>query len=161
VKAVQDARGLIIGGHEQEPDLARVKALAVELACASRVTFTGLIPPPAVAARLREANVLVLPNPASAISSEFTSPLKLFEYMAAGRPIVAADLPSIREVLTDERNALLVPPGNPTALTAAIVRLKDDRDLGLRLAAQAAEDVREYTWARRAERLEALFRTLT
>jgi len=160
VAALPHARALIIGGHEREPDLARVKALAVELACDSRVTFTGLLPPPAVAARLREADVLVLPNPASAISSDFTSPLKLFEYMAAERPIVASDLPSIREVLTNERNALLVPPGNPPALTDAIRRLKDDRDLGRRLVAQAADDVREYTWARRAERLEALFRTL-
>ena len=71
--------------------------------CASRVTFTGLMPPAEVAARLREADVLVLPNPASAISSEFTSPLKLFEYMASGRPIVASDLPSLREVLRDGR----------------------------------------------------------
>ena len=57
--------------------------------------------------------MLVLPNPASAISSAFTSPLKLFEYMASGRPIVASDLPSLREVLRDGENALLVAPGNP------------------------------------------------
>jgi glycosyltransferase involved in cell wall biosynthesis len=161
VTALPDTRALIIGGHEQEPDLARVRGLALQLNCASRVTFTGLLPPPAVAARLRDADVLVLPNPASAISSDFTSPLKLFEYMAAGRPIVASDLPSIREVLTHERNALLVAPGNASALTAAIRRVKDDRDLGWRLAAQAAEDAREYTWDRRAEKLETLFGTLT
>jgi glycosyltransferase involved in cell wall biosynthesis len=157
VAALPDTRALIVGGHEQEPDLARVQAFALQLDCGSRITFTGLLPPADVAARLREADVLVLPNPASAVSNRFTSPLKLFEYMGAGRPIVASDLPSLREVLTHERNALLVPAGNPPAVTAAIRRLKDDRELGARLAAQAAEDVRAYTWERRAERLEALF----
>jgi glycosyltransferase involved in cell wall biosynthesis len=56
------------------PDLARVKALAAQLQLRDALTFTGLIPPAAVAARLREADVLALPNRASAISSEFTSP---------------------------------------------------------------------------------------
>jgi len=157
VMALPDAQALIVGGHDKEPDLARVKALAEQLDCASRVTFTGLVAPAQVAARLREADVLVLPNPASAISSAFTSPLKLFEYMAAGRPIVASDLPAIREVLAHERNALLFEPGNPQALTAAIRRVKEDPALGARLARQAAVDVGEYTWARRADRLEALF----
>jgi glycosyltransferase involved in cell wall biosynthesis len=157
VTALEDTRALIIGGHEQEPDLQRVKDFAAQLDCASRVTFTGLVPPPQVAGRLRETDVLVLPNPASAVSHAFTSPLKLFEYMASGRPIVASDLPSIREVLVHERNALLVPPGNPQALTAAIRRLKDDRDLGAALAARARDDVSEYTWEKRAERLELLF----
>jgi glycosyltransferase involved in cell wall biosynthesis len=161
VTALQDTCALIIGGHGREPDLARVQALAVELDCAARVTFTGLLPPPQVGARLREADVLVLPNPASAVSSAFTSPLKLFEYMAAGKPIVASDLPAIREVLAHERNALLFEPGNPQALTAAIRRVKDDPVLAARLARQAAEDVRQYTWARRAESLETLFREVS
>ena len=91
------------------------------------------------------------------VSNAYTSPLKLFEYMASGRPIVASDLPSIREILTHERNALLIAPGNPQALTAAIRRLIEDRALGERIARQALEDAREYTWDRRAARLEALF----
>jgi glycosyltransferase involved in cell wall biosynthesis len=157
VTALQDTRALIVGGHEHEPDLQRAKDLAAELDCAARVTFTGLLPPPEVAARLSEADVLVLPNPASAVSSAFTSPLKLFEYMRSGRPIVASDLPSIREVLVHEQNALLVPPGNPQALTAAIRRLKEDPALGARIAGRALEDAREYTWDKRAERLETLF----
>jgi glycosyltransferase involved in cell wall biosynthesis len=161
VAALQDTRGLIVGGHEKEPDLARVKAFAAELNCASRIALTGLIPPAEVAARLREADVLTLPNPRSAISSEFTSPLKLFEYMASGRPIVASDLPSLREILRHEENALLVEPGNPQALVAAIQRIKDDPALGRRLAAQALADVAQFTWARRAARLEALLVEVT
>jgi len=157
VAALLDTRAVIVGGHEQEPDLARVKALALQLDCASRIGFTGLLPPSQVPARLREAHVLVLPNPKSAISNDFTSPLKLFEYMAAGRPIVASDLPAIREVLRDNENAVLVEPGNPQALVAGIKKIKDDEELGRRLAAQALIDVQHYTWAKRAERLEALF----
>ena len=161
VAALPDARGLIVGGHEKEPDLARVKALAEQLHCASRVTFTELVPPAEVAARLHDADVLTLPNPVSAISSTFTSPLKLFEYMASGRPIVASDLPSLREILRNGENALLVEPGNPQALVAGIQRIKDDPALGRRLAAQARVDVAQFTWARRAERLEALFHDVT
>ena len=161
VVALPDTRALIVGGHPQEPDLARVQALATQLDCATRVTFTGLIPPGDVAARLREADVVVLPNPRSAIATEFTSPLKLFEYMASGRPIVASDLPAFREILRDGENALLVEPGNPQSLVAGISRIKTDRALGERLARQAGEDVRDFTWARRAERLESLFREVT
>jgi glycosyltransferase involved in cell wall biosynthesis len=161
VSALTDTRGLIVGGHAGEPDLARLKAFAGELDCATRVEFTGLLPPPAARRRLADAHVLTLPNPSSAISREFTSPLKLFEYMAARRPIVASDLPSIREVLRDGENALLVEPGNPQAFTAAIRRIKDDPALSARLAEKALDDVRHYTWDARAARIEALLRQVS
>lgn len=151
------ARGLIVGGHVEEPDLARVKALADRLAIADRVTFTGMVDPGRVADLLSQADVLALPNPASAISTRFTSPLKLFEYMAAGRPIVASDLPSIREVLEHEVHALLVAPGDAAAMARAIARLLADPALASRLAHAALERVPEYSWDRRAERLDALF----
>ena len=159
-RALPDTRGVIVGGFDREPDLERLKAYALEIDCGSRVEFTGAVPPGEVGRALARADVLMLPNRPSALSNRFTSPLKLFEYMASKRPIVASDLPSIREVLTHERNALLAEAGNPQAFVAAIRRVKDDRDLGDRLAQQAFADVREYTWARRAERLEALFRTV-
>ena len=110
---------------------------------------------------LRQASVLVLPNQASAISTRFTSPLKLFEYMAAGRAIVASDLPSIREVLNDRVNALLVTPGDAHALAEAIRSLLSDRGLARRLAEAAAKAAPQYGWDRRAERLEALFTKVT
>lgn len=154
---VPDARGLIVGGHPKEPDLARLKALATTLAIDGRVTFTGLVEPGAVAAFLKEADILALPNPPSAISTRFTSPLKLFEYMAAGRPIVASDLPSVREVLHHEIDALLVPPGDHEAMAAAVERLVADPALSARLAEAARAAAPAYSWDRRAERLEAFF----
>jgi glycosyltransferase involved in cell wall biosynthesis len=154
-------RGVIVGGHDKEPDLARLSQQAARLGLSDRVTFTGFVPPSAVAAYLRAARVLVLPNPPSAISTRFTSPLKLFEYMAAGKPIVASDLPSIREVLRDEENALLVMPGNAPALAAGVRRLLDDAALSDRLSRTAATDVRAYTWDRRGERLETLLQQVT
>jgi len=152
-----DVRGLIVGGHRAEPDLARTQSLAERLGLGERVTFTGLVEPARVPDLLSQADVLVLPNTASAISTRFTSPLKLFEYMAARRPIVASDLPSIREILRDGENALLVSAGNADALAAAIDRLLADRDLAARLARAAFDEVPLYSWERRAERLESLF----
>lgn len=157
---VPRAKGLIVGGHDKEPDLARVNALANQLGIADRVTFTGLVEPAKVPDHLAKAMILVLPNPASAISTRFTSPLKLFEYMAAGRAIVASDLPSIREVVRDNEHALLAAPGSPEALAAAIQKLIEDRALAEKLARAAYADAPKYTWGRRAEKLEALFTAL-
>ena len=153
---VPEADGLIVGGHAQEPDLARVRALADKLGIASRVRFTGLVDPPDVRALLSQASVLVLPNPPSAISTRFTSPLKLFEYMAARRPIVATDLPAMREVLTPDVHAIFVVPGSAPALSAGIRRVLSDPELAVRLSETAVTAVLDYTWDRRAERLEAL-----
>ena len=147
---------LVVGGHPAEPDLARLQSLARDLGIAERTEFTGLVAPSEVPSQLGRADVLVLPNSATAVSASYTSPLKLFEYLAAGRAIVASQLPALEEVLTHERNALLVRPDDPDALAEAVRRLAADRDLALRLARAAFDLAPEFTWARRAERLEAL-----
>jgi len=157
ISHVPDVHGLIVGGHEKEADFDRLRALAERLGVDSRVTFTGHLAPSDVAGRLAEADILVLPNPASAISTHATSPLKLFEYMAAGKAIVASNLPAIREILTHDVNALLVTPGDADALAAGICRLADDGALRAALGRAARTAAAEYSWDRRAERLEALF----
>ncbi len=154
---VPSVRALIVGGHEQERDLSRLRAQAETLGIAARVEFVGYVAPPQVPVQLSRADVLVLPNPPSAISTHATSPLKLFEYMAAGRAIVASDLPAIREVLTHDVNAWLVNAGDAPALAAGIRRVATDHGLRQRLASAALASVAEYSWSRRAERLEALF----
>jgi len=151
-----DVDACIVGGHPREPDLARLTALAATRGLDPRVRFTGLVPPGEVAGLLDGADVLVLPNTATEVSARYTSPLKLFEYLAAGRPIVASRLPALEEVLVHEENALLVAPGDAAALAAAIDRVTRDPALALRLARRAFTDAERFTWARRAERLDAI-----
>ena len=100
---------------------------------------------------LKAADALVLPNSGlSEISSSYTSPLKLFEYMASKRPIVASAVPSIMEVLHHEHNAILVEPDNPRVLGDGIKRVMDDPDLASRISEQAYQDVQRFTWEERA-----------
>ena len=155
IERLPGVRALVVGGLAGEADLERVRALADRIA-PGRVTFAGQVDPPRVAGLLRQADVLVVPNTPGRVSAAYTSPLKLFEYMASGRPIVASDLPALREVLRPDENAVLVEAGDAGSLAAGLARVLGDAALASRLAAQAREDVREWTWARRAERIEAL-----
>lgn len=99
------------------------------------------------------ADVLLLPNSgAESISRLYTSPMKMFEYMASGKPIVASRLPSITEIL-NETNAELVEPDNSRALAEGIMRLKNDPRRAERFAKQAKHDVQKYSWKEKAENM--------
>ncbi len=155
IEAARRLRGadvVVVGGTEE--DRRRLSAKA-----GPNVRFVGHLPPAEVPPWLAAADCLVLPNSArEAISRRYTSPLKLFEYLAAARPIVASDLPSLREVLADGRSALLVPPDDADALAAGIDRVLADPALGATLARGASDLAGEYTWDRRAARLAAFLR---
>ena len=97
------------------------------------------------------ADVLVLPNkPMSRLSTHHTSPLKLFEYMAARRPIVASDLPSIREIVDDD-SAVLVPACDPQELAGGLTRALNGGPEMAKLVAQARRKVARYSWDERAK----------
>jgi glycosyltransferase involved in cell wall biosynthesis len=93
---------------------------------------------------------------------DYASPLKLFEYLALGRAIVAPDKPNIREVLTHEDNALLFPQGDHAAMSAAIERLCQDEALRERLGqhARATINTRSLTWESNAGTIVSLMRQL-
>lgn len=104
-------------------------------------------------AYLRAADVLVLPNSgAETMSRSYTSPLKLFEYMASGTPILAADLPSIREVLSDG-NATFFTPDDPQSLAASLVGLLENPEEQARTSERARSDIMQYSWEARAEKI--------
>jgi glycosyltransferase involved in cell wall biosynthesis len=151
---VPGVRARVVGGHPAERDSARLDALARARGVSDRVEVTGWRPPAEVPAELARCGILVLPNVRSTISERYTSPLKLFEYLAAGRAVVASDLPALREVLADGVNALLVEPGRPEALADAIGRLVADPALMERLARAAFDEAARFSWEARAERLE-------
>lgn len=145
------ARLKLVGGlSAEDPDAAALRTLAGDLGVLGRVQLIGFLPHAEVADALAGASVAVVPLPDNPMSRYFTSPLKLFEYMAAGLPIVASDLPALREVLRPDENALLVPPDDPEALAEAIGRLLADQALAERLRRQAHADVQDRTWAARA-----------
>lgn len=87
-------------------------------------------------------------------TSRWMSPLKIFEYMAARKPIISSDLPVLKEVLTHEQNALLCSPDNVTEWVNALERLRDDKVLRTQLADGAYRDfMRNYTWRARAKKM--------
>jgi len=126
----------------------------------SDIRIHGHVPPSDVSRFLKQAHVLVLPNSGrDPLSRDFTSPLKLFEYMAAGKPIVASRVPAVQEILEDRRNALLVEPDDPEALAAAICELRNRPDLARRIARNARRTVEQYTWSGRAEKIDRFIRS--
>ncbi len=101
---------------------------------------------------LKAFDILTMPSPWTDFFAYYTSPLKLFEYMASKRPIVSSDLPSIREIL-NENNAILVKPNNPETLAKGIKKVLQNPELADKISKQAFEDVKEYTWKKRAKKI--------
>ena len=94
---------------------------------------------------IQAADVLLLPHPKGEYSQ---SPMKLFEYMASGRPIVASNLPSISEIL-DNKNSVLVEAGDKEALAFGIKKVLENKDFSNAIAKKAYEDVKNHTWESR------------
>lgn len=118
------------------------------------VYFMGYRPYTELPLNQKVADVLVLPNSAkSKVSNIFTSPLKLFSYMASGRPIVASNIPSLREVLEDESNAILVEPDDPRSLAQGILKVLQNKDLSQKISKKALDDIKNYTWQKRAQKI--------
>lgn len=138
---------LLIGSEGDGP----IEAAAARLANVRVVPWQA---PAALPAWLHAADVLLIP-PSRAPLEHYRNcvlPLKLFSYLAAGRPILAPSAPDTAELLSDGENALLVPPGDPEAAAAALDQLRDPA-LAARLGANALAHAGDLTWDRRAERI--------
>jgi len=158
VDALQGVEGghlAVVGGPEEMVETLRRRWAGAGLD-ETRFLAAGQVPPDRVPLYLSAFDVCALPHPWTEHFAYYTSPIKLFEYMASGRAIVASDLPGFAEVLHHDESALLVPPGDTAALAAAITRLRDDPALRIRLAEHASTLVlARYTWAARAEAIRA------
>jgi glycosyltransferase involved in cell wall biosynthesis len=98
----------------------------------------------------------ILGSSGTADSASVASPMKMFEYMAAGRAIISADLPVIREVL-NEMNAIFCAPDDLENWRLEIEKLLTDETRRAELGKRAREEVKGYTWLARAEKIVAGF----
>jgi glycosyltransferase involved in cell wall biosynthesis len=160
LEAIAQSPGLrlrIIGGGKAESE-KRLRDEIARLKLGDRVELTGPVPQTEIPELARTAACAVHPLPPEhSISARFTSPLKLYEYLAMGLPIVAADVPSVREVLTDGVNARLYEAGNAAALGAALREVASNRALAEKLS---CKDAGQLSYARRARQLLALFESV-
>ncbi|GAB3104964.1 glycosyltransferase family 4 protein [Isoptericola nanjingensis] len=140
---VPDARLLLVGdGPEREAVLARADALGV----ADAVEHAGAVAPSEVPALLHRADVAVAPYPA--LDDFYFSPLKVYEYLAAGLPVVASAVGELPDALEHGDAGVLVPPGRAAALADAIVALAHDDDRRAALGARAREvAVERHDWS--------------
>jgi glycosyltransferase involved in cell wall biosynthesis len=145
---------LVVGDGPARSTLEeRARALGV----AARVRFTGVLRRADIPAHVSAFDIALQPA-----ANPYASPLKLFEYLALGRAIVAPDQPNIREVLTAESDAVLFDPSRPQAFADAVGRLAADPALRQRVAAEARVTVQQQglTWSNNARRVLELARQL-
>jgi glycosyltransferase involved in cell wall biosynthesis len=118
-----------------------------------RFKFHDLVPAGDVPSYIAAFDLAAMPFPWTAHYAFNMSPLKMFEYMAAEKPIVATRLPTVMEVLKDGVNAVLVEPDNPAALAQGIQHIALDQAFARKIGENARRDVNNYTWKRRAGKI--------
>lgn len=152
-RALPKMQFLLVGGREQ--DVARVRNEAREL---QNVTLTGFVPNAELPRYQAAADVLSMPYARQVAGSSggdiapYLNPMKMFEYLASGRPIVSSDLPILREVL-NEKNAVILPSNDAAAWADALRRLQKSASKRAALAKAAKATAKQYTWEKRAEHL--------
>jgi glycosyltransferase involved in cell wall biosynthesis len=142
-----EARLLLIGQGEQE---ALVRSILDDAGVLADCLLPGIVAREEVPGYLAAADVVVSPH--ADLRNFIGSPIKIFEYMASGTPIVASRLAQLSEILTDEETALLVPPEDPIALASALERLMADPNLGRRLGTAAQREAQaQHSWGARLD----------
>ncbi len=149
---IKDAVFLVVGGLEADnaPYIEAAKKKGLE-----NFVVKGFVPHAQVPLYLLAADILTLPYTeritikGGTKAAEFTSPMKLFEYMAAGKPIVSTGISTVLEVLKDGENSVIAAPGDREGLAKAMRRCLGDAEFSGRIARRAREEVRKYTWEER------------
>lgn len=157
-REMADVLFILVGGWDTD---VRRRRQEIEQLRLPNVHIVGFVPNAQVPLYLAASDVLLMPYSEQVSTVHWMSPMKMFEYMAANRPIVAPNLAAVKQVLQDNRNGVLVAPDNAKALSSAIRLLLDNDTFAERLACQAYQDVQGYTWLKRANRVLTHFQLET
>ncbi len=139
---------VFVGGTDYDIQKFRQKAKGL-----NNILILGHKPYERIPSLLKAADILVLPNSSKEeISNRYTSPLKLFEYMASQRPIIASDLPSIREVL-DENTGYFFKPDNAPSLVSVVDQVINNEPEARDKNMAAFNIVKSFTWQERSRKI--------
>lgn len=134
------------------PERKNIEAQLVSLELSGVATLYGAVDPAEIPDLLADMDVGVAPYPV--IDGFYFSPMKVYEYMAAGLPVVASEVGQLRQLIVDEVDGLLCPPGDTAALAEALLCLQRDPSLRLRLGnAARAKVISAHTWTGVASRV--------
>jgi glycosyltransferase involved in cell wall biosynthesis len=150
-QSLPDVQFVLVGSYGDGPIEAQAKA-------APNVAIVPFQPAEKLSDYIFAADLLLIP-PSWAPLAKYGStvlPLKLFFYLAAGRPILAGETPDVMEVLRHGENAILCKPDDVAALIEGIKTVLGDEVLAARIAARALEDSRELTWSARVRKIHDL-----
>ena len=153
---IPEVEFLIVGGRERANALWREMA---RQSGAANFRMEGFVRQREVSAYLLASDILVMPYSSGVTirdgteAGEFTSPLKLFEYMAAGKPIVATGVPSVLEILRPGENSVITPPDDEEEFIRVLGLVLADSELRARVSEGARLDAAEYTWEKRVEKI--------
>ena len=150
-----DVLFVIVGGNEADIEARRSASRS------PNVQYLGFLPHPEARRLMAAVDVLLMPYQSSVSigatghdTARWMSPMKMFEYMASGRPIISSDLDVLREVLTHGSTAMLVPPADAGSWISALDRLLADGSMAARIGATArAQCEKHHTWESRARRI--------
>lgn len=146
-------RGLEIYHYLAKHEKCKISIISADKGSIPNAAYYPPVTLTEIPAWYARSDLTLLPYQPSISTAATMSPIKMFEAMAAGRPIIASDLPTIREILKHEHSALLVAPHDFEAWAAAIERLRQDRPLAVRLATNARAAVSKYSWVDRARNI--------
>lgn len=150
---LQDRKDVIfiaVGGSAE--DIEYYQSLAKNIGVSELVMLLGAVDQRRLAVYQKAFDLLLMPFPQKKHYAYFMSPLKMFEYMAAKRPIIASNLPSIREILDDD-SALFVEPDSSISLAEGIDFCLKDGNFCDKISGGAFVRVQNYTWSKRAEEI--------
>ncbi|MFC2156960.1 glycosyltransferase family 4 protein [Acidobacteriota bacterium] len=153
-RSFPDVRFLVVGGEGEYLERFQQETVRTNL---TNVISIGFVPHSSVPGYLSACDVLLMPYQRAVLhrqsrhdTVQYMSPLKMFEYLASGVPVISSRLPALEEVLQDGKNSLLVEPDRIEAWKEALNKLLSDRIYGKVLANQAKKDVTSYSWMERA-----------
>ncbi len=138
---------LIVGGMEE--DIKRINRLISKEKVGSRVELLGKKPASSIVLYQLSSDALVMPYSKRWNLQNWSSPMKLYEYMASGRPMISTDFQTIRSVL-DEESCIFVKPDDPQEMSEAIKRCRADRGFSDSISRRSFGIVQDFSWDKRA-----------